>query len=57
MRILVSLLLLLSVQVQAQSVLDTIQTNIQVKIANLDTSKVSTGILYDRTLPLANLQN
>lgn len=50
-------LLFLSVSVQAQSVLDTIRTNIQTKIANLNTSQVNTGILYDRTLPLANLQN
>ncbi|HZW78799.1 MAG TPA: T9SS type A sorting domain-containing protein [Flavobacteriaceae bacterium] len=58
MRFLFTLLLLVfSLSVQAQSVLDTIRANIQTKIANLNTSQINTGILYDRTLPLANLQN
>lgn len=41
---------------QAQSLLDTINATLQTKIANIDISEVSTGILYDRTFPLANLQ-
>lgn len=51
------LLFLFSLSTHAQSILDTIRTNIETKIANLDTSQISTGILYDRTLSLANLHN
>ncbi|WP_339611717.1 hypothetical protein, partial [uncultured Planktosalinus sp.] len=58
MRLLFTLIILVfSISVHAQSVLDTIRANTQAKIANLDTSQVSTGILYDRTLPLTNLQS
>lgn len=46
---------LFTFSIQGQTLLDTIRTNIETKIVNLDKSKISTNILYDRTLPLAEL--
>lgn len=50
------LFLIFSSGIFAQSLLDTIRTNIDEKIINLNTSQLSTGILYDRAYPAANLQ-